>query len=109
MTSEELRRLDAEVAAALGWTDLKPGCELFYGHPPAEASDTLRYVPRWSSDIAAAWELVEQLAENPHTHVELSNSLKPKGWNCWIGGGVRVNAPTAPLAICRAILLLRSD
>jgi hypothetical protein len=64
------------------------------------------YLPAYSVDIAAAWEVVEKVGADldPRNHVQISQSLQPKGWNCWIGGFIRCNAPTAPEAICQAAL-----
>lgn len=61
------REIDAAVARALGWKDVHespPG--LIRGVPP-EWQDTDHPVPTYSRDIAAAWELVEKMAET-HEH-----------------------------------------
>lgn len=65
----------------------------------------------WSTDIAAAWELVEQLVQsNPLQDIHLEH-LEHTGWgvsSCYdeAEGGWNgwVYAETAPLAICRALL-----
>lgn len=70
---------------------------------------------RYSVDIAAAWQVVEHLAAAGwgHKHQVFSAAAELPGWQ-WTfmrpGGGhgagiAGVEAPTAPLAICRAALL----
>lgn len=85
MTREEIlamkpgRELDARVARAVGWTDvsyqlggryLNPKDEWpveyegWFGKPPrwnGSADDLLPEVPYYSTEIAAAWELVDEL------------------------------------------------
>ena len=76
------------------------------------------HIPAYSTDIAAAWEVVEGI-RGPVQHcllVDLSNC--PAGdWQCTIREAVKATdwherdiargrAPTAPLAICRAALLI---
>lgn len=64
------------------------------------------YPPRFSTDIVAAWEVVEKLAGDEFGRVELTWDMREGGWVCsWgIRFGARAVALTAPLAICRAAL-----
>lgn len=65
-------------------------------------------VEHYSSDIAAAWEVVEKLTDQSKPHFELS-----KGYEGWWHVGFDLDRPfkrviakadTAPLAICLAAL-----
>lgn len=72
----------------------------------------LRSVPPYSTDIAAAWQIVEKLKA-----IDVEFSLyyrewdggrdEAHRWSAWFreGAEYQVYAPTAPLAICRAALL----
>lgn len=82
--------------------------------PPGETLHSLReWLPRsgpiafgyfvtqrYSTDIAAAWQVVERM-RNPDFRLN-----KDGDWGCSFGGELRFVglAPTAPLAICRAAL-----
>jgi len=67
--------------------------------------------PAYSTDISAAWEVVEKMGNVDKLHdVELRTSIR--GWICNIFNSFdsfEVNADTAPLAICRAALLAVMD
>jgi len=69
------------------------------------------YIPAYSTDIAAAWEVVAKMGNVNELHdVELRTSIR--GWICSIFNSFdnfEVNAETAPLAICRAALLAVMD
>ena len=56
--------------------------------------------PPYSTDIAAAWEIVEKL------RLAIGPSYCGSGWYCtWMTGGAHgAIADSAPLAICRAAL-----
>lgn len=66
----------------------------------------------YSTDIAAAWEVVEKIAHNASNELARKqgfsywqlNAYPDKGWACRIGS-ISINADTAPLAICRVALL----
>ena len=66
-------------------------------------------VPRYSTDIAAAWQVVEKFGYSPSIHVFRSHGGK---WGCKISLSSDPNvdaeyfgfAETAPLAICLAAL-----
>jgi hypothetical protein len=68
-------------------------------------------LPKYSSDISAAWEVVEKFIkfnpfweENDSLWFDLSPT-KPPGWYCNFGdSSTSVYADTAPLAICLAAL-----
>jgi hypothetical protein len=70
------------------------------------------YVKSYSTDIAAAWEVLDKLG--PEWWPEVGRMLGGKEWYCEIcrggptpadvGPPFRVVAPTAPLAICLAAL-----
>ena len=105
---EASRRLDCLVARrVMGWTDIyENGYTADYrGWEPARGYED---VPHYSSDIAAAWQVIEKLKDsgwdihlriNRHGRgVELygDNYKRPE---------VDVIAETSPLAICRAALI----
>jgi len=66
-------------------------------------------LPRYSTDIAATWEVVERLTKPtsfPDIDIDLLTTVR--GWLFVIKYDIavhRANAETAPLAICRAALL----
>lgn len=143
MTAEELRALDVEIhRKVFGFKDLRrlpvgisPDCgnrEIFdsvgmfdaeldwcylpkYDHDE-KGDDFCRVVPAYSSDIAAAWEVVEKLCAMPGCRgVEVENAATQCGsWGCAVWWKDEVTfvlvpayqtlSPTAPLAICRAAL-----
>lgn len=68
-------------------------------------------MPEYSSDMAAAWRVVEYIWKTKQMMIELERSYgmdgTSKGWSCRFGGfddGVYALADTMPLAICRAAL-----
>jgi hypothetical protein len=72
--------------------------------------DTRWPVPPYSSDIAAAWEIVEDFGSSfvslTHAYGEADGEIQD-GWWCEVigpGYAMRQFADTAPLAICRAAL-----
>lgn len=89
-----------------------------FGHPYAGAyrqdgpvvdDGRLSTCPRYSTDIAAAWEVVEALAAR-YLEVEVhQGSASPQRW-CIVRNALQSgylaegSADTAPLAICRAAL-----
>jgi hypothetical protein len=101
------RELDALVAErVMGWTDFwRRGEHILYGYPPVERSmgiDAERHpVPHYSTDITAAWELVEKfrLTVTPWS---------TQGWIATVepGEGWYSPADTAPHAICLAALFI---
>lgn len=90
------------------WIRINSSCEHERCHP-------LGFVPRYSTDISAAWEVVEKFVEQDcKCHIyRYGNWNKKDGKRCWqvFLGDNKYNlfpyaeADTAPLAICRAALL----
>lgn len=71
-----------------------------------ETYPLLDLLPEYSTDIAAAWEVVEHLA-TPEESITIFPSTYVKGdWIVAVGGaGVVASSKSAPEAICRAALL----
>lgn len=139
MTREEImalsgRELDAAVAEhVMGWrprwveeppywmaweVELPNGDMLYGTIVPKAVPQPVWYddrdgvrCPRFSTDIAAAWEVAERLTEfeidDLDLTVEVGNVME--GWACWVYSGceevAEAREETAPLAICRAALL----
>lgn len=86
------REMDALVARqVMGWPeqDCHPGALAWAGWSP-------------STDIDSAWDVVEKMIEKHR--VDLHGLRGGKDWRCWVAGFDHADAPTAPLAICRAAL-----
>jgi hypothetical protein len=67
-------------------------------------------IPEYSTDIAAAWEVVKKMQSPPDEYffgIKMTPAIPHKGKPCWHVelGGIFAYAETAPLAICRAALL----
>jgi hypothetical protein len=111
--SQAGRELDARIAVeVMGWRDCDPhevdafGELVGWGRNKGAGK---HHIPAYSTDIAAAWEVVEKLGQTRTVKV----------WKCHDGyicdltphdgpvfaGFVQVGAETAPLAICRAALI----
>jgi len=101
------RELDALVAEkVMGWAPEYPGGWL---HPPRNHPNRKKYLDHdgcsvlqpYSTDIAAAWEVVEKIEYN----LELIEDEE------WIASffGVRAFGKSAPHAICLAALKTKSD
>jgi hypothetical protein len=106
MTNREIDALVAE--NVMGWI-LIPREKLGWGIPPGRPHlvDEVKEIPHYSTDIAAAWEVVEKMTENPEPHFELSKDRA--GWHAGFDPDrpfkrVTAKATTAPLAICLARL-----
>lgn len=119
MTDEELRAIDAEVAVKVfGWTREQVGLaeDCAGGSIAACNKMTTGPIPPYSTEIAAAWMVVEKLSSMPGCRgIEVENAATQCGsWGCavWWKDGVTFKSvhayetlsPTAPLAICRAAL-----
>jgi len=100
-------RLDAEVAKILGWTELRKmdNCDDWKGKPPG---GPWYVIPRYSTDIGAAWMLLERWPSGTFTvqrHDEhgwqAGGSWHPEGE---VDSKYLTQAQTAPLAITRAFL-----
>ena len=111
-TMEAGREMDALVAErVMGWRHPDTS-----GHnadqmlpPDWVAWNDIRSVPPFSTDIAAAWQVLEKFL--PHVRVEChkdSDYTDGTGWHADIwadsGHGCSEGASTAPVAICRAAL-----
>ena len=109
------RELDAAVATkVIGWHDVKwqPIANAFgekvldeyAGHPP---NDLLKnaIIPRYSTSIQAAWDVLEKMKATATFAAVVSGKGAP--WVCKINLGVKFveeKADAAPLAICAAAL-----
>jgi len=78
-------------------------CVNLFPHKNPEYWDLLKY----STDIAAAWEVVEKMSYS--FHVEIMSDINGMAWGCDFKDDplhtTLCVAETAPLAICRAALL----
>ena len=98
MTDAELRELDARVHREVIGGEVK----WEYGHP---YTPSMTLVPHYSTDIAAAWRVVEWLRER-WGQVFLCSGLE---WHCYSTGSLAAAIPegsgdTVQLAICLAAL-----
>ena len=105
------RELDALVAEkVMGWTNTREqafevtrGQLVLIGVSPD--GDDLAPVPEFSTDIGAAWSVVERMVRDGH-NVELKYTAN--GWQCVVEWHFEESpfalADEAPLAICRAAL-----
>jgi hypothetical protein len=110
MTQDEIvqmeagREMDALVAElVMGWEKRVFGDGVDYWHLPGGAICELD-APHYSTDIAAAWQVVEKLPFSVYVEVRWDG----KNAEAWFDSGSQTweaSAPTAPLAICRAALL----
>ena len=103
MTNEELRAIDAEVhTKVMGGECFEYNDFLCDGAPGPYPL----CVPDYSSNMQAAWLVVEKLYALKGMPVQVStHGAGGAAWVCEVGGLYAVaNAPTAPLAICRAAL-----
>lgn len=112
------RELDERVAVeAMGWRRGKQayGEMAFYEPPPNRMNRDREQgwvsVPAYSTDIAAAWQVVEHLWDSKGLTVQMGRSYgltgQSKGWYCWFGAfddGAHALCPTMSEAICRAAL-----
>ena len=71
--------------------------------------DDWGFLPNYSTDISAAWEVVEKLCNETGCDVVKVCKRDPEllrgEWSCNLGRGFEALGDTAPLAICRAALL----
>jgi hypothetical protein len=111
MTREEVldmpagREMDVLIAEnVMGWAEIREekyqGERVVAGRPPSETR--LSFVPFYSTDIAAAWEVIEKF-----DFMKLTKSFGVKGvvWIVKMSDGTEVFENSASLAICRAALL----
>lgn len=107
------RELDELVAErVLGWKwglhtfghDLPGGP--FWAIAITSVGHHVQTMPRFSTDISDAWEVVERMANYGDFSIHASRNLNAErnGWNVVMGGDYFTNALTAPHAICLAAL-----
>lgn len=99
------RELDAEVAEKVMGLDRKPW---------TDEDDVMHFPPTelFSTDISAAWQVVEKMREHTKQCVLVEASTNPEEYLCTVGRHYRgqwfkshqSKADTAPLAICLAAL-----
>lgn len=102
MTMPAGERLDRLVAEALGqsWQG---------GNPIPGYDGQYPWPPPYSIDIAAAWKAWEAMLQTVGELSLLQDEEEVILDVSWRGPIWRVVAPTAPLAICRALLILRLE
>lgn len=65
-------------------------------------------IPYYSTDIAAAWQVVEKLVADGRVFIVKGDGLRTgdfaKKWTTLCGNQMRTDATSAPLAICLAAL-----
>ena len=63
--------------------------------------------PDWPNDIAAAWELVDELERKGHCIDLFSNGVE--GWACEVDDGATVIADSAPRAITKVFIIAMDE
>ena len=98
------RELDAEIAEeVMGWTPR--GAHPIHGCPMFATGSNDTFAPYFSTDIAAAWQVVQKMGEScDQATIEVCGGE----WMCEFDG-VGDQAHTAPLAICLAALKAVGD
>lgn len=115
MTESELRDLDARVhreVFGLECSHFTPTGGEYGSHLNGWYTTPLKFahipasVPQYTTDIAAAWRVVEKLSEGNLFIVSVFRcpTTQPVGYAARFGGHAVVGQPTAPLAICLAAL-----
>lgn len=98
MTPTELRELDAWIHGNVMGLTLDPALGRFNCAGKYVPGDC----PRYSTDIAAAWEVVEKMRERRESVFEMARPVG-SGYLCnFIFNGTKEFGDTAPLAICLA-------
>lgn len=113
----DLRKIDAMITEkVMGLGVLQETVDEFSVYNLIGEFADARPLPRYSSDIAAAWEVVEKLRSAPDFVFTLVDSSHTVGhsteWYCMVGytragfdfSKAGAGANTAPLAICLAAL-----
>ena len=98
------RAIDAAIAEhVMGHKVITNGLGMKLMYP--DKVHSLQEVPSYSTDIAAAWQVVEKLGQmDVECYTNQDGSLF---YNASTGGGFNINfseAPTAPMSICLAAL-----
>ena len=98
------REMDALVAEkVMGWADINSNAALVGGL--CDDKRNWKPLPFYSTDIAAAWEVVEKIKGNYGNCRFITEWVpKAKQWSCGGDGYDCGWGKTAPLAICRAAL-----
>ena len=120
MSAEEIRKLEAgrvldSIVAmqVMGWKQSPAGNYPWQLAPPeAESMAPVKLCPNYSTDIAAAWEVVEKVLEDDSLGLSIYDTQLSFHRRDWIVHFIREKgmwagseAETLPLAICRAALL----
>ena len=121
MTKDEILAMEAGdemnalIAELMGWTRheqpfISKWGKMYEWRPPEDSSYDAFLAPHdWSTNIAAAWEVVEKLTPFKFGfNLAIESPPGPCGdWEVhfYNGGAHLAFADTAPLAICRAALL----
>lgn len=95
-----VERINADAVA-----DFERDAELFGGH----SRHCLAVVPEYSTDIVAAWLVVEKMRERGYEPcVEAQSNGQLPGWQCWFGHMLYdagyAESDSVPLAICQSAL-----
>jgi hypothetical protein len=107
------RELDELVALAMGWqrdlVAVAGGFRVVWWPPSEDAVPEYVPLPPYSTDIAAAWLVVESWKELRGGHSRFSiewgsDDWRVEVWANYGGDSVVVYHPSLPLAICRADL-----
>jgi len=105
LTPREIDRLIAE--RVMGWTNLSMIGNRFGTTPEGK---THRIVPQYSTDVSAAWEVVEKLRQSGYQG-GINWAISELGYECAFVEALHSpderqtsRAETAPLAICLAAL-----
>ena len=117
MTTKEMdRAIWGHSKSSPGNVKIVNGVLIHYGQR-GQIKNRVQHFKRYSTDIAAAWEVVERMTKNDCSiKLEWAGPLGYKQWYCYVTQEVdsisRITytgppeiAPTAPLAICLAALL----
>ena len=113
------RELDAKVAEAWGWQETKEFRKAKYGPGYSYWTDQYGYVaclPPFSTDIAAAWELVGWMQAAWHLNVNIEALADKRDYTCAVlnyldlidGKKADVSGNTVMEAICKAFLAVTS-
>jgi hypothetical protein len=104
------RELDALVAErVMGWYNVGRGYlfgndDSWGGDNPQTPDKGIQDLPHYSTDIKAAWEVVERVSAV--YQIKVGSDKTAFAWWCEIGEGDwrSIGQPTAALAICKAVL-----
>lgn len=109
LTMEAGAEMDALVATkVMGWIQASTQSSVWLTwYPPGEHSKARLSPPPFSTDIAAAWEVVKRIIGTTKRcpQVRWISEAMSHEWHCDMEWGAEAYAPTAPLAICRAALI----